>query len=168
MKPHYKLIAIFILIGIIFACIFVKCEPEKIGNSEFDPTENEILKSVISELNNDRDSLLKITDKKDSVRTVYVTKWKQLKGRIDSIPCDSAIVLIVNMCDTIITQDSSQIATLKDVIKLDSNIIANYEKVVHNDSAEIEKYKKAIIKHMKAKKWWIDGRCRHFTKEVIK
>ena len=76
MKPHYKLIAIFILIGIIIACIFVKCEPEKIGNSEFDPTENEILKSVISELNNDRDSLLKITDKKDTIRTIYITRWK--------------------------------------------------------------------------------------------
>ena len=147
MKPHYKLIAIFILIGIILACIFVKCEPEKIGNSEFDPTENEILKSVIQDLNHDKDSLQKVAAKKDTVRTVYVTKWKQLKGRIDSIPCDSAIVLVVNMC---------------------GNIIANYEKVVHNDSAEIEKYKKAIIKHMKAKKWWIDGRCRHFTKEVIK
>ena len=168
MKPHYKLIAIFILIGIIFACIFVKCEPEKIGNSEFDPTENEILKSVIQDLNHDKDSLQKVAAKKDTVRTIYITRWKQLKGRIDSIPCDSAIVLVVNMCDTIITQDSSQITTLKDVIKLDSNIIANYEKVVHNDSAEIEKYKKAIIKHMKAKKWWIDGRCRHFTKEVIK
>ncbi len=152
MKPHYKLIAIFILIGIIFACIFVKCEPEKIGNSEFDPTENEILKSVISELNNDRDSLLKITDKKDSVRTVYVTKWKQLKGRIDSIPCDSAIVLIVNMCDTIIMQDSSQIATLKDVIKLDSNIIANYELVVHNDSLYIEQLKKDVKKQRKHKR----------------
>ena len=152
MKPHYKLIAIFILIGIIFACIFVKCEPEKIGNSEFDPTENEILKSVISELNNDRDSLLKITDKKDSVRTVYITRWKQLKGRIDSIPCDSAIVLVVNMCDTIIMQDSSQITTLKDVIKLDSNIIANYELVVHNDSLYIEQLKKDVKKQRKHKK----------------
>ena len=152
MKPHYKLIAIFILIGIIFACIFVKCEPEKIGNSEFDPTENEILKSVIQDLNNDRDSLLKITGKKDSVRTIYVTKWKQLKGRIDSIPCDSAIVLAVNMCDTIIMHDSSQIATLKDVIKLDSNIIANYEKVVKNDSLHIESLKKYVKKQRKHKK----------------
>jgi hypothetical protein len=143
MKPHYKLIAIFILIGIIFACIFVKCEAETVVN-DFDPTENEILKSVIQDLNNDRDSLRKITGKKDSVRTIYVTKWKQLKGRIDSIPCDSAIVLVVNMCDTIIMQDSSQITTLKDVIKLDSNIIANYEKVVHSDSLYIEQLKKDV------------------------
>ncbi len=151
MKPHYKLIAIFILIGIIFACIFVKCEPETVVN-DFDPTENEILKSVIQDLNNDRDSLLKITGKKDSVRTIYVTKWKQLKGRIDSIPCDSAIVLAVNMCDTIIMHDSSQIATLKDVIKLDSNIIANYEKVVKNDSLHIESLKKEVKKHKRQKR----------------
>lgn len=150
MKPHYKLIAIFILIGIIFACI-VKCEPETVVN-DFDPTENEILKSVIQDLNNDRDSLLKITGKKDSVRTIYVTKWKQLKGRIDSIPCDSAIVLVVNMCDTIIMQDSSQITTLKDVIKLDSNIIANYETIVKNDSLHIESLKKYVKKQRKHKK----------------
>ena len=152
MKPHYKLIAIFILIGIILACIFVKCEPEKIGNSEFDPTENEILKSVISELNNDRDSLLKVADKKDSTRIKYVDRWHTLKGRIDSIPCDSAIVLVVNMCDTIIMQDSSQITTLKDVIKLDSNIIANYELVVHNDSLYIEQLKKDVKKQRKHKR----------------
>ena len=49
-------------------------------------------------------------------------------------------------------QDSSQIATLKDVIKLDSNIIANYELVVHNDSLYIEQLKKDVKKQRKHKR----------------
>ena len=152
MKPHYKLIAIFILIGIVLWFTLCSEKETKTEDSLQYDVENEILKSVIQDLNHDKDSLQKIADKKDSSRTIYITRWKQLKGRIDSIPCDSAIVLVVNMCDTIITQDSSQITTLKDVIKLDSNIIANYETIVKNDSLHIESLKKYVKKQRKHKK----------------
>lgn len=151
MKPHYKLIAIFILIGIIFACIFVKCEPSETVDTK-GLSQNEVIKKVVKTFMQHMDSTLKVADKKETERIKYVDRWRTLKGRIDSIPCDSAIVLVVNMCDTIIMQDSSQIATLKDVIKLDSNIIANYERVVKNDSLHIESLKKEVKKHKRQKR----------------
>lgn len=164
MKPHYKLISIFILIGIIIACI-VKCEPDKVVN-EFEPTENDSLILANHGLKIENDSIKKIAMVKDTVWMKGAIRWRDAKQqyKADSIPCDSLVLI----CDTLLMQDSSYIATLKDVIKLDSNIIANYETIVKNDSTEIEKYKKAIIKHMRAKRCLIDFRCRHFTNEVLK
>lgn len=153
MKPHYKLISIFILIGIVFACIFVKCEPSETVDATTWP-ETEILKSVISDLNHENDSLKVKANLKDTVWMKGAIRWRDAKGKYkaDSIPCDSLIVI----CDTLLYQDSSYISTLKTIIKVDSNIIANYEKIVRNDSIYIEALKKQVKKERR-KKWVFGG-----------
>lgn len=154
MKQHYKLIAIFLLAGIISVFIFGKCgsnRPE-IPNSSI---ENDILKSVISDLNHDRDSLLTLTASKDTVWMKGAIRWREAKEqyKADSIPCDSLIVI----CDTLLTQDSSYIASLKGVIKLDSSIITNQKHLIENDSIYIEQLQQSVKKQKRQKRLAVAG-----------
>lgn len=166
MKPIYKIILI-VITSVLVTLYFTGCpkteKPEPTNNIE-----NAILKQAISDLNHDRDSLLKVSKNKEITRFEYIDRWHTLKVRIDSIPCDSAIVLVVNTCDTIIYHDSTLIADLKTIIKVDSNIIAQQEQIIKNDSIQMAETNKQIEKHMRAKRWLIDGRCRHFHRQVRK
>ncbi len=166
MKPIYKII-LLIITSVLVTIYFTGCpkteNPEPTNNIE-----NAILKQVIGDLNHDRDSLLKATKLNEITSIEYIDRWRTLKGRIDSIPCDSAIILVVNTCDTIIDHDSTLISDLKTIIKVDSNIIAQQEQIIKNDSIKNAETDKQIEKHMRAKRHWRDGRCRHFTKEVRK
>ena len=123
--------------------------PEQPSNSAYIDS----LKAEIAKMDIEKDSLLVIAKKKDSVRVEYVTKWRKLKGDTAYLPCDSILPQIVNLCDSIIYVDSSQISTLKKVIKTDSSIISNYKKVVKDDSITIVNLNKEIKKHKKHKRW---------------
>lgn len=84
---------------------------------------------------------------KDSIRTKYVTKWKEV--RHDSlIPCPEKLAV----ADTVIYQDSSLISSLKLLCKIDSNIIADQSKVISLDSITIKGLKKEVRKQ-KIQKW---------------
>ncbi len=121
------------------------------------PDKTDSLKAVISEQYERRiDSIIAIK-KKDSVRVEYVTRWRKMKGDTAYIPCDSILPKIVNLCDSIIYVDSSQIATMKSVIAMDDSIISNYKKVVENDSITIVGLNKQIKKHKRQKKWLVAG-----------
>jgi len=148
---------IFFAAVLIVACIFLfkGCDDDHVVVATPDKTDS--LKKVISEQDKVKDSLLIIAKKKDSIRVEYVTKWRKLKGDTAFIPCDSILPKIVNLCDSIIYVDSSEIATLKQVIKNDSGIIQNYKKIVVNDSTTIVSLNKEVKKHKRHKKWLTAG-----------
>ena len=84
---------------------------------------------------------------KDSIRTKYVTKWKEV--RHDSlIPCPEKLAV----ADTVIYQDSSLIYSLKLLCKIDSNIIAEQSKVISADSITIKGLKKEVKKQKRQKR----------------
>lgn len=145
---------ILILLGILAASLifFYKCE-SKTPDLPITPDKTDSIKKVNYKLEHERDSLLVIAKKKDSVRVDAVAKYRSLKGKVDSIPCDSLLPQIVNICDSIVLVDSSEIASLKEIIKLDSGIISNYKKIVVNDSTTIAGLNKQIKKHKRQKKW---------------
>lgn len=144
---------IFFATVLIVACIFLfkGCDDDHIVVATPDKTDS--LKKVISAQERVTDSLLIIAKKKDSVRVEFVIKWRKLKVDTAFIPCDSILPKIVNLCDSIIYVDSSEIATLKQVIKNDSSIIQNYKRVAINDSTTIVSLNKDIKKHKRHKRW---------------
>ena len=154
---------IFFASVLIVACVFMfKGCDEKHGTISTDREKDSLKLALISQ----KDSVkMLLTDikKKDTIRIGIVKYYRVLK--IDTIfqVCEP----IIKICDSIIVVDSSEIVDLKNVVKLDSGIIANYKKVSMKDSISISDYKKAIRKHLKAKRWFRDGRCKHFTKETI-
>lgn len=138
--------------------LFKDCSPQP--PDKYDPTDS--LKTVIKGHIKAQDSLKKLADRKDSVRIEYRTRWRNTSSgaisRIDSIPCDSLrplVINLVNSCDSVIAADSSQIATLKDVILADSLIIHNQALVIQADSVNIVALNKEIKKHKRHKKWLI-------------
>ncbi len=116
------------------------------------PDKTDSLKKVIELQNKERDSLHAEVKKKEPARDTIIYKYRYLKGKIDSIPCDSLLPKIVNICDSIIYTDSSLISSLKGVIKVDSGIISNYKKIVVNDSTTIVGLNKEIKKQKQQKK----------------
>ncbi len=147
---------IFFAAILIVACIFLfkGCDEDHVVVATPDKTDS--LKKVISEQERVTDSLLVIAKKKDSVRVEYVTRWRKLKGDTAFIPCVSILPKIVNLCDSIVYVDSSEIATLKQVIKSDSVIKQNYKNVVTNDSIAIVSLNKEV-KNQKQQKRLIGG-----------
>lgn len=138
--------------------LFKDCSPQP--PDKYDPTDS--LKVVIKGYIKSQDSLKKLADRKDSIRIEYRTRWRERSGGVvaslDSIPCDSLrplVINLVNSCDSVIAADSSQIATLNDIIKADSLIISNQFKVIALDSVNIVALNKEIKKHKRHKKWLI-------------
>lgn len=145
---------ILILLGILAVSLllFRECK-NNVPDLPITPDKTDSLKKVNQALEHQRDSLAEVAKKKDSIRVEYVTRWRKMKTDTAYIPCDSILPKIVNLCDSIIYVDSSQIATLKQVISKDDSIIGNYKEIVKNDSTTIAGLNKEIKKHKKHKLW---------------
>jgi len=116
-------------------------------NPSTSPVETKELKQSIATNKAKSEKLKPIIIIKDSIRTKYVTKWKEV--RHDSlIPCPEKLAV----ADTVIYQDSSLIYSLKLLCKIDSNIIAEQSKVISADSITIKGLKKEVRKQ-KIQKW---------------
>ena len=89
-----------------------------------------------------KDSIKERVVYKDRWRTEFVVKWRTLKGRIDTLPCEEALPLVINATDSIIYIDSSEIASLKAEILIDSLIISDQDKRHSQDSTNIKKLKR--------------------------
>jgi len=143
-------IVVLLLATIVCLLLFDKC------NKKVEPTSSveisDSIKQAISAQYEARIDSLILDKQKDSIRVQYVTKWRKLKQDTAFIPCDSILPKIVNLCDSIILVDSSQIATLKNIVALDDSIISNYKKVTKNDSLLIVSQNKEIKKHKRHKK----------------
>jgi len=110
------------------------------------------LKTEIAKEYKQREKLLRKAHEADTVRIKYLVRWKEVKKEIKDLPCDSAIKIVIQTCDTIILKDSVLISDLKNVIRVDSLMIGNYEKVVVYDSLTIVGLKKEV-RRQKRKKW---------------
>lgn len=91
-----------------------------------------------------RDSLIEVFKYRDSIRTKYINKWRTIKVKPDSYPCDTFLQHVITFCDTIIYVDSLTIASLKSVVKEDSVIISKCTKRISEDSLEINKLNKKL------------------------
>lgn len=148
MKKQLINILIVVLAVTIGLLILKKCD----GAIEENHLDSDSIKKVISEQYEKRIDSLKAIKQKDSVRIEYVDRWRGLKHDTAYLPCDSLLPKIVNLCDSIIYVDSSQIATMKNVIAMDDSIINNYKKVAYTDSITIIGLNKEVKKHKKQKK----------------
>jgi hypothetical protein len=150
MNKYIPLIIILLLIFVIFK----DCNKPVIK-----PVDNtNIYKQAIKKYLSKKDSLDKLSKPQDSIRIEYITKWRtKIKYIHDSIPCDSALPIIVNHCDSIIYYDSVYINTLKQIIKVDSSIIHNQKSIIFADSVKIDSLSKDIRKHKRHKKLLTGG-----------
>lgn len=124
------LIAFAVLIWII-STTFNGCQSKVIPPQD-------TLKEHIKTLTKERDLLLIASQQNDIIIYRDVIKYRYLKGRIDTIPCEELLPKIVNVCDSIIVIDSTQICLLKNVIVKDSVIIKDYRSIAVNDSITIK------------------------------
>jgi hypothetical protein len=99
-----------------------------------------------------KDSLLVLSKKTDTTRAKIIIKYRWLKGKTDTVPCAEILPQIINVCDSIIYQDSTQITILKAVISKDSSIISNYQRIVVKDSLQIVDLNKQVRRHKRQKK----------------
>lgn len=131
-KLSYSLL--FIVSLLIIALLLKKCNTKQIEVvAKIDSTN--IYKAEINAL---KDSIKNL----DTTRVKLVTKYRYLKGKTDTIPCDTLINMIVNVCDTIILNDSIEIAKLK-------QINTKYSYIVKNDSVVIDSLKNSRKKYWK-------------------
>lgn len=86
---------------------------------------------------------------KDRERIVYVTKYRTLKGKVDSIPCPEALNQVIVLTDSIIVVDSSLISSLKAELLVDSLIINEQGKVIKKDSTQIVKLERKLKRNRK-------------------
>ena len=125
---------LFIVSLFIIALLLKKCNTKPIQViTQIDSTN--IYKTQINAL---KDSIKHL----DTTRVKLVTKYRYIKGKTDTIPCDTLINMIVNVCDTIILNDSIEIAKLK-------QINTKYSYIVKNDSVVIDSLKHSRKKYFK-------------------
>lgn len=144
---YYKL---FIMgcISVVFLIVFSQfksCGETEPVNTDMESKKEKIRKDKIK-----ADSLDKASDKTDSVRIVYVTKWRTLKPKLDSIPCPEALSEVILLTDSIIIVDSTQISELNAELFVKDAIIANQDTLISVDSITIRKLTKQL-KRQKAK-----------------
>lgn len=135
-KSNFKYIILFIL-GAIAWSLIPKC-------SNPIPVTNDPIKIKIKQEIKATDSLKKIAKKTDSIRIVEIHHWHQAKETIKYLPCDSAIKIIVHVCDTLIKVDSTEIVELRRVIVQDSLTIKDLFTEVKNDSLVIVGLNKSL------------------------
>lgn len=120
---------LLILTTVIVVLLFmVKCEhktqPKIVDKSD----------SLIAINDKLKDSIQSIGSKiivADSLSKIARIEYRYLKGKVINKPCDSvAVIQLVQKCDTIIFQDSSQIVMLKSVNHLQAEVINNLDRVV--------------------------------------
>lgn len=130
-KPKYWIFIVFGLIVIWLTALVHKCEHK--------PKKTYVTTELIK-----RDSIIKVVEYRDSIRTQTITKWRTVKVKPDSIPCDTFLQTVIQFCDTIISVDSAQIASLKGLVKQDSIIITGLVKRVNEDSVELVSMSKKL------------------------
>lgn len=147
------------LIGLILGLILLSHCSDTISKPIIDKTDsltnaNYKLLDSVSVLN---DSITRL----DTTRHHIITKYRYLKGLTDTIPCDSLILRVVEVCDTIIEVDSLEIMTLKQINR-------NFVKVIQNDSTIIAKKNHAIDSISKSKKkYWFGFKHGFLTGTVL-
>jgi hypothetical protein len=125
-------ILIPILLILVVSLFFLKdCNPLAIPDSS---KYIDSLKNEIQTLEVQKAFLLVKANKSDSVRVETIVKYRYLKGRVDTIPCDSLLPQIIVVCDSIIVRDSIYVADLKSIIKNDSTIIFLQNQLITSDS----------------------------------
>jgi len=98
-------------------------------NPPTSPIETKQLKQSIATNKAKAANLKPIIIIKDSIRTKYVTRWKEV--RHDSlIPCPEKLAI----ADSLISKDSVLISDLKELSKIDSAIIGDQDKLINNIS----------------------------------
>lgn len=132
--------ASLIVVGVVIFQLIPKCSTESV-----EPLDDSI-KDTIAAQKLRKDSIHDLAVKAVETVTVYVTKWRVLKGRIDSIPCEQALPLVVHLTDSIIQVDSTAIAELKAELFVSDLIIANQDTLIKKDSARISVKDKTIRK----------------------
>jgi hypothetical protein len=145
-RKALALLGIAVLLAVLF-WLFRGCDSEPVKKAE--PLKEKIRTGLLK-----RDELKKESERKDSVRIVYITRWRKAKEEIKNnpqLPCDSVIPVVINLCDSIIKQDSSTIVSLKEVIKQDSSLFVDYQEQHRNDSTEIANLKKEVKKQKRQK-----------------
>lgn len=140
----FMTICLMIVGGIIFS-IMPKCSKEPVIDNTIQ-LKKEIIKDKAL-----ADSVKRQVIYKDSIRIVYVNKYRDVKTYIN-LPCDTVLKLVEMACDSIIIVDSSEIASLKAEILIDGLIINNQDKLIRMDSITIMGLNKSIRKHKRQKK----------------
>ena len=142
----------FFLAVLIMATVFLfkGCDDDHVVVATPDKTDS--IKKVYEHKFQLRIDSLDLVKKKDSISYVTIVKYKYLKGKVDSIPCEELLPQIVNICDSIVYNDSSLISSLKNIIKLDSSIFVDMKRVIVNDSTTIVSLNKEVKKQKRQKK----------------
>ena len=135
------------IIGLLLGCILLSnCSGED-SKQPIDKSDS-LIKANISLL----DSIKILNDSVahlDTTRVKTVIKYRYLKGRIDSIPCDTFVTKIVQICDTIIYNDSIEIIALKQINTHFAQIIVNDNQIISNKNNEIDSLKNSKKKYWK-------------------
>jgi hypothetical protein len=132
-----------ILLILVVSLFFLKdCGSSEIpNNSKYIDS----LKNEIQTLEVQKAFLLVKSKKSDSVRVETIVKYRYLKGRVDTIPCDSLLPQIIVACDSIIVRDSIYVADLKSIIKNDSSVISLQNQIILKDSITKNALNESII-----------------------
>lgn len=159
-SPVIALVAIFLLL-----MNLRECKPKKTEHTtipEFKAQDS--LKDKVDSLDKVSKTLLINAYKKDSTIGFYVNKYRFYKAKFlskqDSTPYGREIIFLTQACDSVITQDSirnlswkelhkndsTQILSLKSLVKVDSVIFAN---TVANKNDTI----KILTKEIRKQKW---------------
>lgn len=146
MKPiHYVIIVLILLLITLHFC-----DNKKDINTK--QTINvDSVKDVIRHEFDEKEKILKLVTNNDSVRIEKVDRWHEVKGEIKYLPCDSVLPQIVNICDSIIIVDSTEIGNLKHLNIVNDSIIHNYQIIVKSDSNQIVGLKKEVKKQKRLK-----------------
>lgn len=167
-QPNHKDAWFLALIaGLIISIVFVlfnKCEHNP-ADIDTDVKKDSLVNDIRKKFDQ-KDSVKKETAKKDSVRIVYLTKWKESAPKyiqlVDSLKLEELdsikkkVRIIVNTirdeADQVIKADSSVIASLKHELKIDSGLFVSYKSLAKNDSITIFKLKKEVKKQKRITK----------------
>lgn len=125
--------ALALLLTIVFFWLFGGCEDKTV---KVDP-----LSKIYPKIKK-RDVLKQEAKRQDSIRIVYKDRWHKAKEDSKKLPCDSALPIIINACDSVVFVDSTEIVALKNVIAQDSLIQKDYKEQVDslkNVNAKLEK-----------------------------
>lgn len=115
------------------------------------------LKDSINKVNVRRDSVKIVIKEVEKERIKYIVRWRDVKVNRDSLPCDSLVSVIINVCDTLIQKDSTEINALKKMVELDEFVIKEQRRVIVIDSVVDLKLRKEIRRHKRQKRLIVFG-----------
>ena len=134
---YYLLLFLSLAVLVIIVFPFKGCE------QTIDVETIEIKKEILKDKAK-KDSIKERIVYKDREHLVYITKWRNLKPQLDTLPCPDALEQVITLTDSIIVADSSLISSLKAEIFVDSLIISNQDKVIKTDSIVIRRLTKKL------------------------